>query len=118
MSDTRNLGGDGKYSIKFTGPFPVVDKVGTRAYKIQLPDRWKIQNVFHDMLLRAYSEDQDPARQELIKMRLPTPEAQEDPPATTYDKSIAPPLSRTRSKKKQKPEETESSSGWTSKSGK
>lgn len=75
MPDTKNLRGYNKYQDKFTRPFPVLDHIKVRALKLQPPDGWKIHNVFHEKLLRANSEDQDPARQQLIRQRLPTPEA-------------------------------------------
>jgi hypothetical protein len=38
------------------GPFKVVTKVSDVAYKLQLPDTWKIHNVFHASLLTPYKE--------------------------------------------------------------
>jgi len=39
------------------GPFVVKRKVGSRAYKIELPERWDIHPVFHVSLLEPYGED-------------------------------------------------------------
>jgi len=42
---------------KMFGPFVVKNKVGSRAYEIELPERWDIHPVFHVSLLEPYRED-------------------------------------------------------------
>jgi hypothetical protein len=37
-------------------PFKVVAKISDVAYKLELPDNWKIHNVFHASLLTPYKE--------------------------------------------------------------
>ena len=40
-----------KLEFKFFGPFRVLHPVGKQAYKLELPKRWRIHNVFHMSLL-------------------------------------------------------------------
>ena len=47
-----------KLSPRFVGPFEVVERVGTLAYKVVLtPSLSKIHNVFHVSTLRKYIYD-------------------------------------------------------------
>lgn len=93
MLDTRNLDDYEKYSGKFTGPSPVLAKKWCRAQELQVPDSWKIHDVFHHMLVSPYIEDQDPTRQQVIRKRIPTLEPQETQPGAVPNTTIEPPLS-------------------------
>jgi len=46
-----------KLDHKMLGPFVALRKIGSRAYEIELPDRWEINPVFHVGLLEPYRED-------------------------------------------------------------
>ena len=43
-----------KLSHKFVGPFRVEDKVGSQAYRLTLPNTYRIHNTFHVSLLERY----------------------------------------------------------------
>jgi hypothetical protein len=38
------------------GPFHITSKVSDVAYRLKIPDKWKIHNVFHASLLTPYKE--------------------------------------------------------------
>jgi hypothetical protein len=47
-------GGTPKLMPRWIGPFPMVEKVGSVAYRLNLPDNLKMHSVFHVLLLKAY----------------------------------------------------------------
>ena len=51
-----------KLDDKFFGPFQVLHPVGKQAYKLELPKKWKIYNVFHMSLL-----EQDTTKKERVE---------------------------------------------------
>ncbi len=58
-----------KLESKFFGPFRVLLAVGKQAYKLELPTKWKIHDVFHVSLLK-----QDTTRKGRRDKALPEPE--------------------------------------------
>ena len=36
-----------KLQKKFVGPFEVIEKIGSQAYRLKLPESWTIHDVFH-----------------------------------------------------------------------
>ncbi|XP_073149378.1 uncharacterized protein [Henckelia pumila] len=49
------FGKKGKLSPRYIGPFEILDKVGTRAYRVALPPNLEgVHNVFHISMLRKY----------------------------------------------------------------
>ena len=43
-----------KLQWKFCGPYKVVEKIRTQAYRLKLPNTWKIHPVFHVSLLNQW----------------------------------------------------------------
>jgi len=66
-----------KLDHKMLGPFVVLRKIGSRAYEIELPDRWEIYPVFHVGLLEPYREDPNGRPQKEI----PTPDIVDNEPS-------------------------------------
>ena len=54
-----------KLQAKFFGPFQVLDPVGKQVYKLELPRKWKMHDVFHVSLL-----EQDTTRKEQVYEKL------------------------------------------------
>ena len=55
MKSVMRFGKKGKLSPRFVGPFEILERVGTLAYKVALPPSLsKIHNVFHVSTLRKY----------------------------------------------------------------
>ena len=50
-----------KLEAKFFGPFQVLHLVGKQAYKLELPKRWRMHNIFHVSLL-----EQDTIRKQRV----------------------------------------------------
>ena len=46
-----------KLSMRYYGPFQILEKMSEVAYRLKLPEHWKIHNAFHVSLLRPYSGD-------------------------------------------------------------
>ena len=73
LLSTRNLkikGIPSKLQKRFVGPFRVTETIGDHAYRLALPDEWKIHPVFHVSLLRAWKtadvQEDQPVSQEGI----------------------------------------------------
>ena len=57
LLSTRNLklkGTPRKLQKRFVGPFWVIETIGEQAYRLSIPDGWKIHLVFHVSLLRDW----------------------------------------------------------------
>ena len=62
-----------KLEAKFFGPFQILHPVGKQAYKLDLPTKWKIHDVFHVSLL-----EQDTTRKGRMNELFPEPEPEFD----------------------------------------
>ncbi|KAL0445912.1 UNVERIFIED_CONTAM: hypothetical protein Slati_1719100 [Sesamum latifolium] len=64
-------GRDPRLMQKYVGHLPIMKRIGTLAYKIELPSWWKIHNVFHVSQLKKYSADKkDDARNQPSRPQL------------------------------------------------
>lgn len=48
-----------KLAPKRYGPFEILEKIGTTAYKLKIPDQWRIHLVFHVSLLTPFKETEE-----------------------------------------------------------
>ena len=58
LLSTRNLkmkGTPGKLQRRFVGPFRAIETIGQQAYRLSLPEDWKIHPVFHVSLLKNWN---------------------------------------------------------------
>ena len=52
------FGKKGKLSLRFKGPYEVLERIGPVAYRLALPPELaKLHNVFHVSMLRRYRSD-------------------------------------------------------------
>ena len=60
MRGVIRFGKTGKLAPKFIGPFPILERIGTLAYRVKLPD-WLpgVHDVFHISQLRKHVHDPD-----------------------------------------------------------
>ena len=61
-----------KLKKRFVGPFFIVRQVGQVAYELELPEQWKIHNIFHVSLLRpfrtsSWTQPTDPGQPEELE---------------------------------------------------
>jgi len=76
-SDISFAQGSKKLQAKWLGPFTVTKVVSRVSYQIDLPDRWRIHDVFHiEKLKRAVETNRFSTREQQINR--PEPEAQID----------------------------------------
>ena len=52
---------------KYDGPFEIVQKVGAVAYKLKLPERFKVHPTFHVSFLKNFYADADGTRQQAVR---------------------------------------------------
>jgi len=67
------------------GPFIVKRTVGSRAYEIELPERWDIHPVFHVILLEPHRKDPVIRPQKII----PTPDIVDNEPSYVMGEVVA-----------------------------
>ncbi|XP_024926286.1 uncharacterized protein LOC112490565 [Ziziphus jujuba] len=58
MKGVMRFGEKGKLSLRFVGPFEILDRVGDLAYRLALPSAlFGVHNVSHVSMLRKYVHD-------------------------------------------------------------
>ena len=53
---------DNKLSPKYCGPFKVLQKIGTMAYKLELPDSSRVHPIFHVSFLKKVTGENIPVQ--------------------------------------------------------
>jgi len=53
-----------KFTPRWYGPFKGLEKKGNKAFKLDIPARWKVHAVFHVSLLEAYKVSDRPNREQ------------------------------------------------------
>jgi hypothetical protein len=58
MKGVMRFGRRGKLSLRYVGPFEILEKIGAVAYRLALPPNLsRFHNVFHISMLRKYVPD-------------------------------------------------------------
>ncbi|KAM6580005.1 hypothetical protein CsatA_003779 [Cannabis sativa] len=58
MKGVKHFGKKGKLSLRFIGPFEILERIGQVAYRLALPPTLSVvHNVFHVSMLRKYASD-------------------------------------------------------------
>jgi len=66
---TANFKGFNKLKEKFIGPSKIVEKLSNISYRIELPVKYQVHNVFHSSLLSSsYENDSVMSLVELLSM--------------------------------------------------
>ena len=56
-----------KLSRRLYGSFEIIERRGNRAFKLDIPPRWKIHPVFHVSLLEPYKVSDRPNREQPLR---------------------------------------------------
>src|ERR1700732_3146240 len=60
MKGVKIFGAKGKLAPRFVGPFRVLERIGSMAYRLELPEQLKgVHDVFHVSILRKFFRDEE-----------------------------------------------------------
>ena len=57
-----------KLAFKFFGPYTITERLGSAAYRLDLPEDSKVHNVFHVSQLKAFTPDHTPVFSDVLKL--------------------------------------------------
>lgn len=57
LRDSKDTSTTAKLLPRWVGPFTVIEKIGRAAYKLKLPEGWRVHPVFHVSLMKPYQTD-------------------------------------------------------------
>lgn len=57
-ANLRMKGVANKLKQTYVGPFRIVEKIGTQSYRLELPNEWRVHNIFHISFLKLWKESE------------------------------------------------------------
>ena len=77
-----------KLEVKFFKPFQVLHPVGKQAYKLQLPKKWKVHNVFHMSLLEQNTTKKGRVNKKVLELDVGNEDSKEYKVEAIWDSAV------------------------------